>query len=157
MGHGPAQLACDHADMAFGQQSGPPASGRQLKELIALLEQVGYASFREARHPLGFSQRQAGGKFTSDEAAAFIEQLEQLDTDTERDSPVEPIAGRTPPATVPMPSAIATERREARQAASIRDLPAPVLARELERRGWILIPPDDLTAPAPPAPPPSTR
>lgn len=131
--------------MAFGQQAGPPASARQLKELAARLEQAAYGSFREARGPLGFSQRQGGGKFTSDEAAAYIEQLEGAGDDA--NETIEPPAPSSPAA--PPPSGVASERRAARQAASIRDVPAPALARELERRGWILIPPEDLTVPSP--------
>ncbi len=159
--------------MAFGQQSGPPASGRQLKDLQALLEQAGYASFREARGPLGFTQRQGGGKFSGPEAAAFIEQLEaELEAadgpDGESVEPAEaappsrsararpaakpepkvrPAAAARPAASGPSPAnAIAAERREARQSATAEGLPANILARELERRGWIVIPPEDLTA-----------
>ena len=54
--------------MAFGQQTGPPASAKQVDEIAPLLEQAGYASFREARHIFGLTQRQASGKFTQDEA-----------------------------------------------------------------------------------------
>ncbi len=38
--------------MAFGQQSGPPASSKQVEELLALFEGAGYSSFREARQLL---------------------------------------------------------------------------------------------------------
>ena len=62
--------------MAFGQQPGPPASARQLEQLLLLLRKAGHAGFREARGPMGFNQRQAAGRFTREEAAAFIEQLE---------------------------------------------------------------------------------
>jgi hypothetical protein len=62
--------------MAFGQQPGPPASARQLAQLLVLLRAAGYADFREARGPMGFTQRQAGGKFTRQEAETFIEQLQ---------------------------------------------------------------------------------
>lgn len=62
--------------MPFGQQPGPPASARQMEQLLLLLGNAGYAGFREARGPMGFNQRQAGGRFTREEAAAFIEQLE---------------------------------------------------------------------------------
>ncbi len=63
--------------MAFGQASGPPASGKQVRELGELLEAAGHDGFRDARGPLGFNQRQAAGKFTRDEAQAFIDQLEE--------------------------------------------------------------------------------
>ena len=52
--------------MAFGQQSGPPASAKQVKELLTLLKNLGHSDFRDARGPMGFTQRQAAGKFTRD-------------------------------------------------------------------------------------------
>jgi len=61
--------------MAFGQASGSPATGQQVRELMELLGAAGHSGFRDARGPMGFTQRQAGGKFTRDEAEAFIEQL----------------------------------------------------------------------------------
>ncbi|MCE2736438.1 MAG: hypothetical protein LW600_08115 [Ilumatobacteraceae bacterium] len=63
--------------MAFGQPSGPPATGKQLQELMQLLNAAGHTDFRDARGPMGFTQRQAGGKFTRDEADAFIAQLQE--------------------------------------------------------------------------------
>jgi hypothetical protein len=111
--------------MAFGQQLGPPASAQQLRELLALLQEQGYAGFRDARGPLGFTQRQGTGKFTRDEAAAFIEQLQAEEPD-----------GDAPPA-VP-------GRADAKQTASeqlLRRLPAEQLAAELQRRGWVVLEP----------------
>ena len=140
--------------MAFGQQGGPPATARQLKDLMALLEQAGYSSFREARGPLGFTQRQGGGKFTGPEATEFIEQLEaEGEAGPIEESAPTPTPAPTPkprakaksaktPVVVPAASAIAAERREARLAVVAKDLPPHILARELERRGWILIPPE---------------
>ena len=61
--------------MAFGQSNGPQASAKQMQYLEALLGKAGFATFREARHPLGLTQRQAGGKFSTAEASALIEQL----------------------------------------------------------------------------------
>ncbi len=61
--------------MSFGQSSGPSASAEQLQYLEALIAKAGYASFREARHPLGLTQRQAGAKFSTGEASALIESL----------------------------------------------------------------------------------
>ena len=136
--------------MAFGQQGGPPATARQLKEMMALLEQAGYSSFREARGPLGFTQRQGGGKFTGPEAAAFIEQLEaeaeaQAGSGSEAEPKSKPRAKAKSvraPVVAPVAGALAAERREARLTVVARDLPPHILARELERRGWILIPPE---------------
>ena len=75
--------------MAFGQQSGPPATARQVQELLDLLHAAGHSDFHDARGPLGFTQRQAAGKFTRDEADAFIEQL-QLESESESDGDVPP-------------------------------------------------------------------
>lgn len=108
--------------MAFGQQSGPPAPARQVQELLALLQEAGHQDFRDARGPMGFTQRQAAGKFTRDEATAFIARL-QADED----------AG-SPDATGPAPKLSAAEL-------AVRRLPAGQLAAELQRRGWIVIEP----------------
>jgi hypothetical protein len=61
--------------MPFGQQSGPPASAKQVDYLKALVQKAGHADFRDARGPLSLTQRQAAGKFTRQEASALIEQL----------------------------------------------------------------------------------
>ena len=147
--------------MAFGQQGGPPATARQLRELTALLEQAGYAGFRDARGPLGFTQRQGNGKFTADEAAAIIERLEagaegaagpaaELQP-PEPPEPPEPRVSarpRRPVAPVRTPtSAVATT---ARLIALVKDVPPAILAAELERQGWIVVPPEGYVAPAPP-------
>ena len=58
----------ENVAMAFGQQAGPPATARQVQELLALLHHAGHTDFRDARGPMGFTQRQAAGKFTRDEA-----------------------------------------------------------------------------------------
>jgi len=113
--------------MAFGQQSGPPATTRQVQELLALLKAAGHNDFRDARGPMGFTQRQAGGRFTRDEAAAFIEQLEEVADGPRPDQ-------AAPPPRRPASPAPADEK-------VLRRLPADQLAVELERRGWIVIPP----------------
>ena len=110
------------AGMAFGQQSGPPASGRQVQELLTLLKSVGHTDLRDARGPMGFTQRQAAGKFTRDEAAAFIERLQDAESDA---SP--PVAG--------------TAARLSAQEQMMRRMPAEQLAGELQRRGWIVTKP----------------
>ena len=102
--------------MAFGQQSGPPASSSQLRELLGLLKESGHNGFREARGALGFTQRQAGGKFTRDEAARFIEQLQDPDFE----------------ASAPAPSA----SKAAAADQLMRHMSTEELVAELERRGW---------------------
>ena len=108
--------------MAFGQQSGPPATARQVRDLLALLQDAGHTDFRDARGPMGFTQRQAAGKFTRDEADAFIAQMQ----DTEH--------ARGGGATMPAPRLSAAEQ-------TLRRMPAEQLAAELQRRGWIVMEP----------------
>ena len=103
--------------MPFGQQSGPPASAKQVRELLDLLNGAGHSDFRDARGPMGFTQRQAAGKFSRDEAAAFIAQLLDAESDGS-------IAIAAP-----------TWRRSA-QEQMLSSLPSEQLAGELRRRGW---------------------
>jgi len=105
--------------MAFGQQVGPPASARQVQELLVLLHEAGHVDFRDARGPMGFTQRQAAGKFTRDEAASFIELLE---SEADDDDPV--VAGAGEPVDE-----------------LLGGLPSEQLADELRRRGWTVLEP----------------
>ena len=119
--------------MAFGQQSGPPATARQVQELLDLLHAAGHSDFRDARGPLGFTQRQASGKFTRDEADAFIEQL-QLESESDADAlPADDAVAAAKPA--PRAAAPSADERAARR------LSTDVLAAELQRRGWIVVEP----------------
>ncbi|HQY13076.1 MAG TPA: hypothetical protein PLQ10_00115 [Ilumatobacteraceae bacterium] len=124
--------------MAFGQQSGPPATAKQVQELLSLLHEAGHADFRDARGPMGFTQRQAGGKFSRDEAAAFIEQLQH---EAEHSSP-QPAAGADAPPASPAsrPSAQPKSRPSAAEQA-LAKVSTPQLAAELQRRGWIVVEP----------------
>jgi hypothetical protein len=108
--------------MAFGQQSGPPASTRQVRELLALLNAAGHSDFRDARGPMGFTQRQAAGKFTRDEAAAFIARLQGNELEG-------------------APLAVVSEAKLSAQEQLLRHLPAEQLAAELRRRGWTVTEP----------------
>ncbi|HVL04998.1 MAG TPA: hypothetical protein VM388_03365 [Acidimicrobiales bacterium] len=110
--------------MAFGQPAGPPASHRQLQELLELLQDAGHTDFRDARGPMGFTQRQAAGRFTRDEAQAFIDRLQDA---AHGDGP--------PTSPAPHPARLSAAER------ALRDLPAEALAAELQRRGWIVIEP----------------
>ncbi len=109
--------------MAFGQQAGPPASARQIRELLELLQEAGHTDFRDARGPMGFTQRQAAGKFTRDEAAALVDRLENAAE----------IEG-APPDSEPAPKLSAAARALAR-------VTTEDLAAELQRRGWIVLEP----------------
>ncbi len=107
--------------MAFGQVTGPPATHKQLDELLDLLMENGFESFKEARYPMDFTQRQAGGKFTRDEADEFIAKLqEQVEMEADSIAPVQKARKLSP----------------AEQA--LRKFPAEELAAELQRRGWIV-------------------
>ena len=108
--------------MSFGQVSGPPATARQVTELLELLQAAGHRDFRDARGPMGFTQRQAGGKFSREEADAFIQQLHD---EAEQCAP----AAEVPPA-------VAVVIDDA-----VRALPTGQLSAELQRRGWIVVAP----------------
>ena len=108
--------------MAFGQQSGPPASSAQVRELLALLEGAGHSGFRDARGPMGFTQRQAGGRFSRDEAATFIAQLQDAEPEGS-------------------PAVAASAWRLSAQEKLIAALPSEQLAAVLRRRGWTVTEP----------------
>ncbi len=118
--------------MAFGQQSGPPATARQVQQLTELLHAAGHTDFRDARGPLGLTQRQAGGRFTRDEADALIARLE-----------AEAEAGAAPPDEAPRVAVSSDryDRREAQRLAALRQMPDEALAAELQRRGWVVMEP----------------
>jgi len=109
--------------MVFGQQSGPPASPKQVRELLELLQDAGHADFRDARGPLGLTQRQGAGKFTRDEATELIERLQAAASEGGAAAPAAPVERLSP----------------AEQA--LRRLPVEQLAAELQRRGWIVLEP----------------
>lgn len=111
--------------MAFGQQTGPPATHKQVQYLEALVRKAGHDGFRDARGPLGLTQRQAGGKFTRDEASTLIDQLLQADPD--HDAPI---------GAPSMEQSSASDRLEAERVQALGGMPATLLADELRRRGW---------------------
>lgn len=82
---------------AFGRASGPPASHSQMRELTELLEAAGHSDFRDARGPMGFTQRQANGKFMAEAdefIAALQEAAEEAPTPSPEPAPVKPKAPR---------------------------------------------------------------
>lgn len=115
--------------MAFGQSAGPPATARQLSELLELLNEAGHTDFRDARGPMGFNQRQAGGRFTRDEADDFITQLQ--DAQDQREGGGDGEAASAPP---PVERLSADER-------AVREMSSELLAAELQRRGWAVMEP----------------
>jgi hypothetical protein len=124
--------------MAFGQQSGPPATSRQVQELLALVRDLGHSDFRDARGPLGFTQRQAGGKFTRDEVKEFIERLQQAEHDGVEPARPETTAARARPATARTPAAPPKMTNASPLLAKIESVD---LAAELQRRGWVVLEP----------------
>jgi hypothetical protein len=110
--------------MAFGQASGSPAPAKLVRELLDLLEAAGHSDFRDARGPMGFNQRQAAGKFTRDEAQAYIDQLQE-----------EAAANGDAPAPPPPSSRIVArpEERSPRPAGAARPATGKVVARPVER------------------------
>jgi hypothetical protein len=121
------------AGVAFGQQSGPPASARQVRELLALLHDAGHSDFRDARGPMGFTQRQAAGKFTSTEAEAFIDGLQNAGGAGNPPFPSPPTRSRpaVAPRDGPGPDAALSPNLK-----TMRRIPSHELAAELRRRGW---------------------
>jgi hypothetical protein len=137
--------------MAFGQQGGPPATAKQVQALLALLHEAGHSDFRDARGPMGFTQRQAAGKFTRDEADAFIEQLER-EAEQQGDEP--PEAAPPPPPTSkivpraqpgtrskPIPKSAPRSRAPAAPPTDLEQFSTEDLAAELQRRGWVVLEP----------------
>jgi hypothetical protein len=106
--------------------------------LSALLEAAGHSDFRDARGPLGLNQRQAGGKFTRDEADELIARLE---SEAEM---AEATAGTDDTATPPAPrraASPAADRRDAERDKALAKFTDEVLAAELQRRGWVVMEP----------------
>jgi hypothetical protein len=134
--------------MSFGQPSGPPATARQLRDLTTLIESAGHSGFRDARGPLGLTQRQAGGRFTRDEAAALIARLEAeaeavgKDTGSPDSAPPDPdgragipASTAAAPATARAARPPASSRRQS-LARQLERVPEDLLVDELRRRGW---------------------
>jgi hypothetical protein len=105
-----------------------------MRQLTELLGAAGHSDFRDARGPLGLTQRQAGGKFTRDEAEELIGVLEAEVEAAEAAGG----DGAAPPS--PRPAAL-VDRKEAAQVAALQKLPAALLAAELQRRGWVVMEP----------------
>ena len=71
---------------------------------------------------MGFTQRQASGKFTREEADEFIERLQSE------------VYGDHPPDS--------SSSIRAGVAIALDEVPAEALAAELQRRGWVVLQPD---------------
>lgn len=115
--------------MAFGQANGYPATRSQLEQLTQLVLDAGHTDFRDARGPLGLTQRQANGKFTRDEADELIALLE-----ADTDSATTEIGSSAAPS-------VPAQRGRAGPPTGLTRIPSERLAAELQRRGWIVMEP----------------
>ena len=120
--------------MAFGQPSGPPAPMQMIKELLSLLHAAGHSDFRDARGPMGFNQRQAGGKFTRAEAEAFITQLTDA-AEFPNNEPATPQHMSFQKKSASAPAKNTPEQRALKRASD------DDLAAELQNRGWVVMKP----------------
>ena len=124
--------------MAFGQSAGPSATARQVQELLDLLGDAGHGDFRDARGPMGFTQRQAGGKFTADEAAELIDQLQTAQYEADQATAVQPggeLVTEQPPDEPDSPKPMTAAERALRTAST------KSLVLEVRRRGWTVTKP----------------
>ena len=119
--------------MAFGQSAGPPATSKQLRELLELVIEAGHLDFRDARGPLGLTQRQAAGKFTRDEADDLIARLQEETDSAEADEPSGVRPRRDGTNAQPTAGSPADGR--------LHHVPTEELAAELQRRGWVVLEP----------------
>ena len=119
--------------MSFGQTA-PPATAKQVQYLLSLVQKAGHTSFRDARGPLGLTQRQASGKFSRNVASTLIDVLLAEPTSGDDDSGPLSSGGFGE-------SISAADRLETERAEVLRGMPAGLLAAELERRGWAVIAP----------------
>jgi hypothetical protein len=116
--------------MSFGQ-SAPPATAKQVQYLLSLVQTAGHTAFRDARGPLGLTQRQASGKFSRNEASALIDRLLAA---PDGDGGEASLSGAGEEIS-------AADRLEGERASVLMGMPAGLLAAELERRGWTVTPP----------------
>jgi hypothetical protein len=128
--------------MAFGT-SAPPASQKQVQYLLSLVQKAGHEGFRDARYPLGLTQRQSSGKFSKAEASALIDRLLADPTGAGGGPAAGDDTGSLFAAGAPLSGAqlSAAERLDNERAEMLRGIPAGLLAAELERRGWHVTPP----------------
>jgi hypothetical protein len=119
--------------MSFGQTA-PPATAKQVQYLLSLVQKAGHTDFRDARGPLGLTQRQASGKFSRNEASTLIDRLlgESEGDDDLSGGPRLGTSGE---------QVSAADRLESERASLLVGMPAGLLAAELERRGWQVTPP----------------
>jgi hypothetical protein len=127
--------------MAFGQQSGPPASAKEVAQIEELLAAAGY-TLREARHVYGLTQRQASGKFTRGEAAELVARLSAGEGTLDAASATAVVEQAAETVAAGRATSERAARRAAdRQAELVAAVSDELLADELVRRGWMCVPP----------------
>jgi len=126
--------------MAFGTTA-PPASQKQVQYLLSLVQKAGHEGFRDARYPLGLTQRQSSGKFSKAEASALIDRLLADPTGGGEAAGDDTGSLFASGAQLSGAQLSAAERLENERAEMLRGVPAGLLAAELERRGWHVTPP----------------
>jgi hypothetical protein len=102
-----------------------------MQELTELLHAAGHSDFRDARGPMGFTQRQANGKFTRDEADEFIAALHEA----AEAAPEVASEAATPPPSRSRPA------QRPRAGSPLEEFSDEQLATELQRRGWVVMEP----------------
>ncbi len=121
--------------MAFGQPAGPPATAKQMKELLDLVVAAGHRDFRDARGPLQLTQRQAAGKFTRDEADHYIDRLvAEAELGPATNAAHEPTAA-------PIPRVASRRSPDPAESRSLDGVASEDLAAELQSRGWVVLQP----------------
>ncbi|MDG1366822.1 MAG: hypothetical protein P8I99_08280 [Acidimicrobiales bacterium] len=131
--------------MAFGQSAGPAASHRQVAELLGLLQNAGHADFKDARGPLGFNQRQAAGRFTADEAAELIDQLQEVEHQAAQHAdttvPAEPTSEAQTNVQAEAARSGMSDEARAEMERAVRTASTKSLVLEVRRRGWTVTKP----------------
>lgn len=127
--------------MAFGQSAGPAASHRQVAELLELLQHAGHTDFKDARGPMGLNQRQAAGRFTADEAAELIDQLQEAEHQAAQQGEAAPASEPGPAPEASAAPAAMTDEARAEMERAVRSASTKSLVLEVRRRGWIVTKP----------------
>lgn len=106
-----------------------------------MLQNAGHADFKDARGPMGFNQRQAGGRFTADEAAELIDQLQQAEYEADQaGAPV--VAEKPEPDLAPAAETGGmTDEERAEMERAVRAASTKSLVLEVRRRGWTVTKP----------------
>lgn len=96
---------------------------------------------------MGFNQRQAGGKFTTEEADAFIDQLQTAEHQAataesgDRESGTQESVSSPPPPETAAPTAAPTVESMTEAERAVRTASTKSLVLEVRRRGWTVTKP----------------